>query len=353
MPTSIVPALQRPASLIALAVLLVVVVNLTSGCNRSSSPRDLLSIAKVQRGSGGRVIALTLYGSDITNAELQQLADHDSLRELSLQECKQVSNDGLIGLQDATDLTTLRLMRVAIDDDGLAHLRNATSLNKVLLAHTEVDGSGLAHLAHTSVVSMSIHSRVVTASGLASLSVVESLRELELNCPDIKIEDLPSFAPLVNLESLVTTGTPLGAGGVEKLRGLRRLRHLELDASNVTDANIAVLNELTSLERLDLYGAQVTNEGLKQLSLPQLSQLSLAGCTRITNEGLRNLQGLSNLQYLDLSGSSVDGVDLTGLALIPTLREVIILGEEFKGNDATIHALKKLLPNCDVQIIRS
>jgi len=194
-------------------------------------------------------------------------------------------------------------------------------------------------------------------TGLASLSVVESLRELELNCPDIKIEDLPSFAPLGNLESLleslVTTGTPLGAGGVEKLRGLRRLRHLELDASNVTDANIAVLNELTSLERLDLYGAQVTNEGLKQLSLPQLSQLSLAGCTRITNEGLRNLQGLSNLQYLDLSGSSIDGVDLTGLALIPTLREVIILGEEFKGNDATINALKKLLPNCDVQIIRS
>ena len=134
---------SRPASLIAPAILMAVVANVVCGCNRSAGPRDLLSLALVERGPAGQVVGLSIYNSDITDAELQQLADHNSsLRELSLQECKLVSNDALIGLQNATELRILRLTRVAIDDAGLAHLRTATSLNEVLLAHTEIDGAG-------------------------------------------------------------------------------------------------------------------------------------------------------------------------------------------------------------------
>jgi len=40
------------------------------------------------------------------------------------------------------------------------------------------------------------------------------------------------------------------------------------------------------------------------------------------------------------------------LAVVPTLREVTMSGEQFKGNNATINALKKLLPNCEVFILR-
>ena len=323
----------------------------TAGASAAQAQRELLSLGAAGRDADGQVVSLRLRGSDVTDAELQQLAEFGKLSELTVQECR-VADDGLAALEQVSELKTLELIRVPVNDEGLRHLRSARSLDKLLLAHTEITGPGLRYLADTPVSHLSIHSRVVTAEGLSSLSELTSLRELELHCPEIQIEALASLVPMTELESLVTIRTPLGRAGLERIRGHQRLQKLILDASDVDDNAAVILNTLPELQELDLSNALITDEGLKQLSLPKLQTLSMCGCLGVTDAGLRNLQGMTSLVYLDLTEASVTGLDLTGLAVVPTLREVTMSGEQFKGNNATINALKKLLPNCEVFILR-
>ena len=86
--------------------------------------------------------------------------------------------------------------------------------------------------------------------------------------------------------------------------------------------------------------------------MPNLKKLTLDGCLDVTDAGLSNLKGLTSLESLNLTGSGVAGLDLTGLAELPSLREVTLSGDQFRGDDNSIHALKELLPNCVVSIER-
>lgn len=322
----------------------------TTGAKPHAAPRELTSIANVEDSEIGKIVSF--FGSDVTDVELEQLADLENVCQLTLQECREISDQGLAALESATALKLLRLIRVPVSDEGLKHLRAASSLDELLLAHTEVTGAGLEHLAGTPIARLSIHSSKVTPSGLASLVKLTSLRELELHCPAVRIEDLASFAPLARLELLVAERTPLGPNGLEKLRNHGQLRKLVVSAVDLKDDSLAVLRTLPELEELSLAHAQITDDGLKQFASSKLKRLTLMACERVSDKGLENLGGLTALEYLDVTESGVQGVDLTGLAVITTLREVTMSGDQFKGNAASIEALKELLPNCVVQILR-
>lgn len=316
------------------------------GC--SSSPRDLKAIAKVKSDEDSQEV--TLFGSDVTDAELQQLAEFDQIKSLTLQECPQVSDDGLVVLEKLDGLETLKLIRVPISDVSLSHLRSSDVLSDLQLAHTEVTGGGLEHLADAPLVRLSLHSHMVTPEGLEALPKLVSLRELELQCPSITFTQLPALEPLADLETLVAYMTPVGTGGMEKIRNLKNLRTLQLDGRGVKDKGVLALNTLTSLESLELTNADITNQALKEIALPELKKLSLSGCTQLTDEGLKNLEGVDTVEYLNLVDTGVAGRDLTGLAVIPTLREVVLSSGQFKGGREAIAALKMLLPECEVVI---
>ena len=146
--------------------------------------------------------------------------------------------------------------------------------------------------------------------------------------------------------------SPTGGKGLAPLAGVPGLQRLRLDAEDLTDRHLEVLNAQTGLQELAIDRARITNQGLGQLNLPALRSLSLGGCTQIDDSGLANLKGLPELQELNLSDSGVSGKDLTGLASMPKLKRVTLSGEQFQGNDASLAAIKKLLPDVVIEILR-
>jgi hypothetical protein len=58
------------------------------------------------------------------------------------------------------------------------------------------------------------------------------------------------------------------------------------------------------------------------------------------------------LESLMLGSTGVDGYDLTPLANLPNLKEVKLMGKQFKGGEKAVKELKTKLPKCEVFIMR-
>jgi hypothetical protein len=317
-----------------------------------ATPRDLLSLGKAEKNDAGEVVELTFFSVNFVADEVAQITELQSLRKLTLQECKSIGDAEMKAVSSLPQLSQLSLIRTKIDDASMKHLGSAKSLNKLLLAHTGAIKSGLEQLAELDLTSLGIHSRTVTADDLAALARITSLKELVLQCPAIKIEELPSLTPLTHLELLDCGLMQLGTDGIERLRGLANLQTLILDATDLNDDSVAGLNSLVELRDLELANGGFTDAGLKLLVLPNVRALSLSGCALLTDSGLHNLGGFTNLRYLDLMDAGVVGKDLTGLASAPTLELVSMSAAQFEGNDRTLSKIKELLPKCKVEILR-
>jgi Leucine-rich repeat (LRR) protein len=133
---------------------------------------------------------------------------------------------------------------------------------------------------------------------------------------------------------------------------MTQLQHLHLNSADINDQALETLNTLSGLEWVEIDYGTMTNEGLKQLQLPKLKHLSLDSCKGITDEGLGNFSGMQALETLMLGSTGVAGIDLTPLANLPNLKEVRLMGNQFRGGDKAIEALKAKLPNCEVVIMR-
>ncbi len=323
-----------------------------AGSSAPAGSRDLLTLAEVERNAEQQVVSIKVFGSDISDAEVGQIAQYPTLESLTLQECRSLTNAGMQAPGQHPALRSLSVINIDLDDTGLAHLGASTSLESLLLGQTKVAGSGLAELANTPLAELTVHSRIATTDELAALTQLTGLRQLELHCPQVRLGDLPSFAPLKHLASLIATRTPAGPNGLDPLRDHPSLQIMELNAEGLGDASLATLNTIPSLREVTLIRGDMTNDGLQHLAMPNLRSLALIGCLRITDKGLAHLSGLPSLERLDLTESGVTGEDLTGLGAITTLREVILSGTQFRGNDASLAALKALLPECQVQILR-
>ncbi len=316
----------------------------TSGCLRP--PPDI----REHLDAAGHVDAIQFTGPHVLNKDLVQLADHPDVKIVKILECSQVTDKGLLYLENTLEVEQLSLVRVPITDAGLAPLARLVNLADLNLTETSVKGIGLSQVASTKLRKLTVFGPAVTAEGMSTLASLSNLQELELNCQDISLVDMPYLAKLSNLETLHSNQTPVGEGGLESLRGLTRLRILKLSSPDVSDASIGAMNTLESLEEVEISRAVITNEGLASLALPKLKWLSINGCRGITDAGLANLAGMPELEVLMATQSGISGEDFTGLRVVPKLREIYIFGSQFKGNDESIQRLKEILPNCEVVI---
>ena len=323
---------------------------ISSGCTGAKQAADI----RLEKDAGGQVTSATLVGRNVTDADIKEIAKNgQQLTELRFQECSQVTSQGMQTFQGAfPQLKLLDLVRVPIDDDSLANLANSTTLADVTLAHTNITGTGLKHLASCPLKRLVVVSRVVTADGINSLGTLQTLEVLELDCQDLPLKDISAIAQLKNLKKLLAFRTPVGPQGIEVLKGMTQIEYLHLNSPDINDDSIATLNSLSNLEWAEFDFGTLTNEGIKQLQLPNLKHLSLDGCSAITDEGLGNFSGMPALESLMLGGTGVAGIDLTPLANLPNLKEVSLMGNQFKGGDKAIQELKAKLPNCQVFIMQ-
>ena len=102
---------------------------------------------------------------------------------------------------------------------------------------------------------------------------------------------LEATKDFINLQWLSLWNTQVTANGLKHLGGLSQLQWLDLASTKVTDAGLEHLRDLTNLQTLDLGRTQVTDDGLQHLNaLTQLQTLDLMR-TFVTDVGLEHLKG--------------------------------------------------------------
>lgn len=320
-----------------------------SGCDGVRPAPDI----RLTKDASGEVTSIVMVGKGVTDSDLKDATKHTQVIELKLLECSKVTNKGLGHFKGSfPQLKSLELVRVPVDDSSLADLSNSQSLADLTLAHTNVTGLGLKYLANCPITRIAIFSRVITADGMKNLGMLKGLEELELHCQDSSLKELVAINELKKLKKLVAFRTPVGRQGLEVLRGLDQIQWIHLNSPDIDDESTEVLNTLSGLERAEIDDGTLTNAGIKRLQLPKLKQFSLDGCRGITDEGLSNFTGMPAIESLMLGGTGVAGINLTPLSSLPNLKEVRLMGNQFKGNEESIRALKAKLPKCEVVIMR-
>lgn len=159
----------------------------------------------------------------------------------------------------------------------------------------------------------------VTGKGLANLSGLANLRSLFLGCRSISPEGLAHLSRMTYLNELDLDIPELDH--IEFLRQFTRLTRLTLMHTAITDDDLANIAGLKQLDGLGVSYAQIGDEGLRHVAgLSNLFSLELSH-TRITDAGLDQLPSLSKCMLLDIQGTAVTRVGEARLrAKYPAMR---------------------------------
>jgi hypothetical protein len=256
-----------------------------------------------------------LDSMDLSKREVNDLSwlHHDmKLKEVDMA----FYGSSLVGIENLTALTSLRLNLSGAQLQNLAGLEKLTGLTSLTLKlgfFQRPDLAGLGKLTGLTLLTLDLGSSQV--QNLAGLEKLTGLTSLTLNLGFFQGPDLAGLAKLTELTSLTLNQlSAQNLAGLEKLTGLTSLT-LDLGSSNME--NLAGLEKLTGLTSLtlDLGSSHIQNlaglEKLKGLTSLTLSLgffqgpaglEKLAGLTSLTLNldffQKRNLAGLENLTKL-------------------------------------------------------
>jgi hypothetical protein len=281
------------------------------------------SLAYLARLRG--VTRYDIIGPDVTDAGLAHLRAMTWLRELNLDGTPKIGPEGMRAVADMPGLTRLTLQTgssFTSDDrtgikfttnwlppagalDGLAgakslkrlDLWNATdahlapvprvrSLEELHLRWTTLHGdpqlkwlatagltdAGLAHLAGaTQLRAFTANQCRVSDAGLANLSKLQQLAELELSAPHTpggpRLTDagIEALARHRSLRRLGVAGSAVTERGLAKLAALPNLKYLDLSRTAITDKAVDVLLKFPQLEAVRIDSTKVTPAGAQRL----------------------------------------------------------------------------------------
>ncbi len=255
----------------------------------------------VTRDRAGRITAVDLRASWVTDSDLPQLAALPYLTRLDLSQTR-ITDLGLQQLKAAPSIVELNLYYAEqITDEGMAAVKGWKKLKRINLRGTKVTDTTLEHLAN-----------------------VATLESIDVGFAQITDVGLDRLTPLVNLKELVVGGNKLTDVGLQALRQLPGLTSLSLGGSQRTDSGLWTISlteqgldsitTLKELRELRLDGMPVTARWLEKLKLlTKLERLSLKGCKRVGDDASPMLSAWSTLRILDLEGTAVTEKGLTEL----------------------------------------
>ena len=140
---------------------------------------------------------------------------------------------------DPHELFAVDLSSTAVEDQHLAHFARFNGLREVRLSKAKRIGD----------------------AGIAHLSRLTSLRELDLYHTRVTDAGLPALAGLASLEDLHLGATRVQGGGIIALRHLPRLRKLNLHDTLLDDIDVQDAAEIRSLRQLVVFHTRVTVHG--------------------------------------------------------------------------------------------
>lgn len=233
----------------------------------------------------------------------------------------------LLGIDFFSQVYSLSLNRSWADDDGIARLKNLHHVRWLYLSRTLISDRGLRiveEMPDLELLDLS-KSTDITSAGLAHLSRLVRLRQLELDHVDKAANGLDNLRNLNRLESLDLSYVPVDDAALANLSGLANLDCLFLTSSRVTDAGMVHLAKLPRLMALAVCNTRISDFGVERIShFPKINRLWLDG-TNVTDAGVHRIcERFPKLQALGLVGTRTTRKCLRDLSTLTELRQLEI-----------------------------
>jgi internalin A len=265
---------------------------------------------RVERDSAGRIVAVNLRGSWISDVEMMELARLPDLERLDLSHTR-ISDEGMLNLKPAPKIRDLKLFYSEwITDQGMTAIKQWKHLKRLDLRGTRIsDGTLEVVSGLTGIEALDIAQTEVTDIGLENLITLINLRELAVGRGRLSNFGLVALRMLPTLTSLDLSGarptppdTPTGRG----------------EGSGIPEETLKAIEELKELRTLYLGYSAITPDGLRTLSsLDKVEKLGLQGCSKVDDAALAELARWKSLKYVDLQE---DPVTEKGLAMLRDAR---------------------------------
>lgn len=253
---------------------------------------------KVERDSSGRIVALNLRGTWVSDTDLFSVAAMRDLEILDLSHTR-ITDEGMLRLKSLPKVRDLNLFYAEwITDQGLTAIRDWKHLKRLNVRGTRISDGTLEIVSHI--------------AGLEALDVAHT---------SVTDNGLDYLITLVGLKELALGRGRLTNSSFEMLRMLPTLTHLDLSGARpappdmpgrstarqtIPEASIRAMAELKDLRVLRLGYSAITPGDLKILSaLANVEKLGLEGCRRIDDSAMEELARWQNLKYLDVQDTAV------------------------------------------------
>src|SRR5215831_4834636 len=261
---------------------------------------------KIERDSGGRIVAVNLRGAWINDVEMIDLARLPDLERLDLSHTR-ITDEGMLNLKPAPKIRELKLYYSEwITDHGMGAIKQWKNLKRLDLRGTRISDG--------------------TLEIVSSLTGLEALDIAQTEVTDVGLENLIT---LVNLKELAAGRGRLTNTGLVALRLLPTLTLLDLSGARPTppdapggrgagsgfpDETLKAMQELTDLRVLYLGFSDLTPTALRTLSsLEKVEKLGLQGCSRVDDSALAELAQWKSLKYLDVQETQATEKGLAAL----------------------------------------
>jgi len=259
-----------------------------------SEPGWITSLGgRVVQDPSGRVTAVTLASTWVTDADLEGLKQLPSLERLDLSHTR-ITDQGLLRLRSCTSVRDLDLYYAEqITDEGMAAVRDWMKLERVNLRGTKITDTTLQLLATLPAIrAVDVGYAQITDSGLQHLGALSGLRELAFGGNKLTDGALGVLYRLRGLERLDVAGRQRTDSGLWSV--------------GLTDFGADPIATLSELRDLNLSGTQISARALEKLArLEALELLDLHGAKRVGDDAIPHLGALRRLRWLDLEGTSV------------------------------------------------
>ena len=282
--------------------------------------RDSLH-GRAETRADGRVRAVSLARTGVTDSQLAVVARLGSLEELDL-EATEIGDLGVAALARCGSLKRLKLDSTTVSDRGLTHLAGLRQLESLSLAGTLIRTlaplpSSLRELDVSSTnAGLDAMRQIAALRGLVRVNLAytdlsnsasqdllgelsPSLRVLDLTGADIEDRGIAAIAKLTGLEELLVNHGRFTEKGMASLVSLVNLRRFEAVRTRISAASAATLQAWTKLERLNLDYTTFNDEGVKAISSLPLRELRLDSAN-ITDAGIASLSAMKSLKLVNL-----------------------------------------------------
>lgn len=283
------------------------------------------------RREGGRVKAVSLAGTAVTDEQLGVVARLEGVEELDL-EGTEIGDLGMEAVKQMKGLKRLKLDATTVSEKGLVGLPAIEALS--------VSGTLVKRLPELpgSLVELNLNSTAVGAEEMGKLAGLPQLRRLRLaytEVNDAAVEKLPR-----GLVSVDLTGTDVQDGGLAALAKMEQLEELLLNHARFTEKGFAQLGALGKLKRLEVVRTRLGAGAEETLRKMEALTVLKADYTALNDAGLVGLSG--TMEELLLDSTNVTDAGVEALARLKKLRVLNLYHTTV--SEAAYERLKKELP---------